>query len=140
MTPAPSPYGRDPGPERFTARTLIHVRLTDLSMLAPLTAAALDAGASRIGGMRYSARAVTDARRAALDAALADAKAGAERTALRLGGRLGRIQEIENPTDYPSSETYLQPVQDLDQPTRGLPEIRGRMNIIVVWRFLPHGA
>jgi uncharacterized protein YggE len=92
-----------PKPDGYTARNTIRVEATRLDQIGRLLDAALAAGANRIDGIDFMASTATEARRALLAAAIANARADAEEMAKAAGGSLGSLIEL-------STERPQQPV------------------------------
>lgn len=129
---ATASYGLPATGERFVARSTFRVRLTDVKQLARVTAAALDAGASRTAMFAFTSTRLSAARHAAEDSAMAEAIAEARRSAELLGGRLGTLLEV-NGGSGPAPNYY----GGQDQSVQSIPEIRGVSNYQLRWRFLP---
>lgn len=135
VAPVTSQYGQPVAGERFLARSTLRVRLSDLRQLSRVTAAALDAGASRTAMFQWSSRTLGRAQAIARDSAVVLARAEGERLARALGGRLGALRSA-NATDDGGNAGYY-PGQD--QTVQTLPEIRGRMTVNATWIFIPEG-
>ncbi len=87
----------------YIARNTIRVEVTRLDQIGRLIDASLAAGANRIDGIDFTASTATEARRALLAAAIANARADAEEMAKAAGGSLGSLIEL-------STERPQQPV------------------------------
>jgi uncharacterized protein YggE len=79
-----------PGPDGFVVRTSLRAETENISSVSQIVDSALAAGATRIG-VQYSSSKMSDARRGALTAALAAARADASAVAQAAGGTLGRL-------------------------------------------------
>jgi uncharacterized protein YggE len=77
---------------RLTNRVV--VRMRDPERVAEVVDAAVAAGATSLDGVAFRALATADARFAALQAAVADARAGAEALAAAAGATLGQVRSI----------------------------------------------
>jgi uncharacterized protein YggE len=78
----------------YSARNSVEVEIRDLTKTGAVVDAALASGATNIAGPNFFAADPTIARRAALEKAVAKARAEAEVVALAAGVRLGRVLEI----------------------------------------------
>jgi uncharacterized protein len=79
-----------PAPDGFIVRTTLRAETENVSSVGQVVDSALAAGATRIG-VQYSSSKMSDARRGALTAALAAARADAAAIAQAAGGSLGRL-------------------------------------------------
>lgn len=96
--PQPMP-GREHMPQEprisgYQASNTIVVELTDLSRIGPVIDAVVNAGANQLQGVHFSLQNDTEARAAALEKAVADARRKAEALARAAGVQLGPIMEI----------------------------------------------
>jgi uncharacterized protein len=85
---------QQPKADSYTARNTIRVEITRLDQVGRIIDASLAAGANRIDGIDFTASTATEARRALLVAAIADARADAEEMAKAVGGSLGPLIEL----------------------------------------------
>jgi uncharacterized protein YggE len=82
------------GPQQITgyvASNSVNVRLTDPAQAGDVLDAAIAAGANTTGGITFGLKDESAARRAALDAALKDARAHADAIAASLGKQVGDV-------------------------------------------------
>jgi len=80
----------------FVARNTLEVRLDDISRVGEVADAAVEAGATSIGGVRFELRDRAGAEREALRRAVEDARARAEAAAAGAGRAVDRIVRIED--------------------------------------------
>jgi len=85
---------QQPKADGYIARNTIRVEISRLDQIGRLLDAALAAGANRIDGIDFMASTATEARRALLAAAIANARADAEEMAKAAGGSLGPLIEL----------------------------------------------
>lgn len=138
VAPIANRYGEPQTTDRYAARSLLRIRLTDLTQLRRVSVALFDAGTVRLTGFRYSAAGETEARRAAYERAAAAARAQAEQIARALGGRLGELREAGS-SDADPSAMYQHYAPDQDQSAGSYPEIRGTISVNLTWTFIPGG-
>lgn len=96
-------YGPN-GPDGFVAQRVVTVTTDSLRAVPDLVAAVVSEGANRLDGLVYTVRDARPAEALALDAAVADARAKAERIAGAAGVTLGRVlavQELDTVVGYP---------------------------------------
>ncbi len=87
-------YGPN-GPDGFAATRIVSVTTDDLRRVPELVAAVVGEGANRLDGLVYTIRDERPAMLQALDLAVADARAKAERLATASGVRLGRVLSVQ---------------------------------------------
>lgn len=87
-------YGPN-GPEGYAATRIVSVTTDDLRLVPELVAAVVGEGANRLDGLVYAMRDERPAMLQALDLAVADARAKAERLAAASGVRLGRVVGVQ---------------------------------------------
>jgi uncharacterized protein YggE len=138
VAPIASRYGEAQTADRYSAKSLLRVRLTDLGQLRRVSVALLEAGTTRFTGFRYSAAGAAEARRVAYEAAAVAARAQAEQIARALGGRLGELREAGSGDADPSA-MYQHYAPDQDQSAGSYPEIRGTISVNLTWTFVPGG-
>ncbi len=90
----------------YQARNSIQVEVRQLAQVGSLIDAGLRRGATNVGGLRFFASNVTDARREALKKAVERARADAEVIAVAAGGRLGTVLEIVASPNYDGPIAY----------------------------------
>ncbi len=90
----------------YQARNSIQVEVRKLAQVGSLIDAGLQRGATNVGGLRFFASNVTDARREALKKAVERARADAEVIAIAAGGRLGTVLEIVASPNYDGPIAY----------------------------------
>jgi len=78
----------------YRATTTLTVTTQDLDKVAALIQAAVDAGANQLNGLSFSVKDTDKLLESALDLAVDDAKAKAERVANRLGAKVVRVMSI----------------------------------------------
>lgn len=82
-------------PREYVARDAIEVRLDDVTKVGPVIDAAVGAGATNIGGVRFDLQDRAVLEREALKRAVADARARAEAAAAGAGVKVASVQRIE---------------------------------------------
>jgi len=87
-------YGPN-GPDGFAATRIVSVTTDDLRLVPELVAGVVGEGANRLDGLVYTMRDERPAVLQALDLAVADARAKAERLAAASGVRLGRVVGVQ---------------------------------------------
>ncbi|SLN44085.1 26 kDa periplasmic immunogenic protein precursor [Roseivivax jejudonensis] len=87
--------GASPEPRGFEARNMLTVRVRDLERLGDVLAAALDDGATSLGGLQFDLSEPKPLLDAARRAAVSDARAKAELLAETAGTALGEVLQIE---------------------------------------------
>ncbi len=87
-------YGPN-GPDGFAATRIVAVTTDELRRVPELVAAVVGEGANRLDGLDYTMRDAQPLRLQALDLAVADARAKAERLAAASGVRLGRVVGVQ---------------------------------------------
>jgi uncharacterized protein YggE len=85
-------------PRGYVARNTIEVRLDDIARVGEIIDAAITSGANNVHGVRFDLQAREQMEREALKRATADARARAEAAAAGVGGSLGRVLRIEEPS------------------------------------------
>jgi uncharacterized protein len=88
-------------PREYVARNTIEVRIDDLARVGDVLDAAVQAGASSSGGVRFDLRDRSGAEREALRLAVADARARADAAAAGAGRTIDRIVKVEDTRDSP---------------------------------------
>jgi uncharacterized protein len=88
-------------PREYVARNTIEVRIDDLARVGDVLDAAVQAGATSSGGVRFDLRDRSGAEREALRLAVADARARADAAAAGAGRSIDRIVKIEDTRDGP---------------------------------------
>jgi uncharacterized protein YggE len=88
-------------PREYVARNTIEVRIDDLARVGDVLDAAVQAGASSSGGVRFDLRDRSGAEREALRLAVADARARADAAAAGAGRTIDRIVKVEDTRDGP---------------------------------------
>lgn len=78
----------------YRASNVVSVRLEDLADVGPVIDAGIAAGANEVQGVDFRLRDDGAARRAALKAAVADARGRAEAIAAALGGTVGAVEQV----------------------------------------------
>lgn len=87
-------YGRE-GPEGYRAQRVVTVTLDSLRRVPDLVAAVVTEGANQLQGIEYVVRDTAPSEALALDRAVADARAKAERIASASGVTLGRVLAVQ---------------------------------------------
>ena len=88
-------------PREYVARNTIEVRIDDLGHVGDVLDAAVQAGATSSGGVRFDLRDRSGAEREALRLAVADARARADAAAAGAGRTIDRIVKVEDARDAP---------------------------------------
>ena len=88
-------------PREYVARNTIEVRIDDLAHVGDVLDAAVQAGATSSGGVRFDLRDRSGAEREALRLAVADARARADAAAAGAGRTIDRIVKVEDTRDTP---------------------------------------
>jgi uncharacterized protein YggE len=88
-------------PREYVARNTIEVRIDDLAHVGDVLDAAVQAGATSSGGVRFDLRDRSGAEREALRLAVADARARADAAAAGAGRTIDRIVKVEDTRDSP---------------------------------------
>jgi uncharacterized protein len=83
-------------PREYVARNAIEVRLDDVSTTGDILDAAVQAGATSVGGVRFDLRDRAGAEREALRMAVADARARADAAAAGAGRSVDRVLRIDD--------------------------------------------
>ena len=86
----------------YVARNTIEVRIDDLAHVGDVLDAAVQAGATSSGGVRFDLRDRSGAEREALRLAVADARARADAAAAGAGRAIDRIVKVEDTRDSPT--------------------------------------
>jgi uncharacterized protein YggE len=127
----------------YIARNFVIVDVQNVSSIGTLIDAALGAGANSIGGLRYYSTRIETIRRAALESAVAHAKADAEVMARAAGGTLGGPLEITQVSDgvFPRSAMMDQVVLTAAREGAPTPVEVGEQKVTVRvstrWLFVP---
>ncbi len=107
----------------YQARNSIQVEVRRLAQVGALIDAGLGRGATSVGGLRFFASDVSEARREALRKAVERARADAAVIALASGGSLGTVLEIvaapnyDGPISYDAAPAMLMKVERAGAPT-----------------------
>jgi uncharacterized protein YggE len=88
-------------PREYVARNTIEVRIDDLAHVGDVLDAAVQAGATSSGGVRFDLRDRSGAEREALRLAVADARARADAAAAGAGRTIDRIVKVEDTRESP---------------------------------------
>lgn len=88
-------------PREYVARNTIEIRIDDLGRVGDVLDAAVQAGATSSGGVRFDLRDRSGAEREALRLAVADARARADAAAAGAGRAIDRIVKVEDTRDTP---------------------------------------
>ncbi|HUE88716.1 MAG TPA: SIMPL domain-containing protein [Vicinamibacterales bacterium] len=89
-------------PRGYVARNTIEVRLDDITRVGEIIDLAITSGANSVHGVRFDVKERDALEREALKRATADARARAEAAASGIGGAIGRVLRIEEPSrGYP---------------------------------------
>lgn len=89
-------------PRGYLARNTIEVRLDDITRVGEIIDLAITSGANSVRGVRFDVKRREALEREALKLATADARARAEAAASGVGGAIGRVLRIEEPSrGYP---------------------------------------
>ena len=89
-------------PRGYLARNSIEVRLDDISRVGDVIDLAITNGANSVHGVRFDLKQRESLEREALKRATADARGRAEAAAAGVGGSIGRVMRIEEPSGgYP---------------------------------------
>ncbi|MBW8862318.1 MAG: SIMPL domain-containing protein [Acidobacteria bacterium] len=88
-------------PREYVARNTIEVRIDDLARVGDVLDAAVQAGATSSGGVRFDLRDRSGAEREALRLAVSDARARADAAAAGAGRTIDRIVKVEDTRDSP---------------------------------------
>jgi len=83
-------------PREYVARNTVEVRVDDLAHVGDVLDAAVQAGATATGGVRFDLRDRSGAEREALRLAVADARARADAAAAGAGRTIDRIVKVED--------------------------------------------
>jgi len=127
----------------YTAATSFEITIHDLSQVAPVIVAALDAGSTTLGGLRFDASDRSEARDEALAQAVQQARHDAETIARAAGGTLGGLVELSSDQSQPLYERGVM-AMDTMQARAATPQINPQ-DITVTetvharWRFVPGG-
>lgn len=87
-------YGQN-GPEGYQAQRVVTVTLDNLRLVPDLVAGVVSEGANQLQGIQYVVRDTAPAEARALDLAVADARAKAERIASASGVSLGAVAAVQ---------------------------------------------
>ena len=87
-------YGNQ-GPEGYAAQRVVTITVDSLRIVPDLVAAVVTEGANQLQGIQYTVRDTSPAEARALDLAVADARAKAERVASASGVVLGRVVAVQ---------------------------------------------
>ena len=125
----------------YVARNTVRVELEQMERTGAAIDAALGAGANNISAMNFWSSRQDEARRNALAAAVAKAKADAEVLARAAGGGIGTLLEINTsmqPIVYPMARMEMAQAARADTPIQP-----GEQSITAVvharWQFVPGG-
>jgi len=88
-------------PREFVARNTLEVRVDEIAQLGELLDAAVQSGATSVGGVRFDVKDRAAAEREALRLAVVDARARADAAAAGAGRGIDRIVRIEDARDGP---------------------------------------
>jgi len=126
----------------FTARNSIRVRVPRVDQVGRIIDAALGGGATDISSVQFGAASIEDARRAAMTAAVQQARADAEVIARAAGGRLGRLISLSaNSGMPPGYGPYME--ARLTASDGGVPTVLSPRDLLVTaqasgrWEFVP---
>ena len=109
-------YDRDTRIETYRAVNGVQVRLEDVTRAGAIIDLAIDAGANRIGSIRFTTSEQDDARHEALAMAVARARADAEVMAVAAGGRLGALLEVTTDWSYSRNNVeYMEAITVAEQ-------------------------
>jgi uncharacterized protein YggE len=124
----------------YVASNSVQVETAKLSLVSRIIDTALQAGANNIAMVQYTLANSRDAKRAALAAAVEDARSQAESLAAAAGGRLGELQELnavsQRVIPYMANEVAMARMQAAETPisSRDIPVYA---SITARWRFVP---
>ena len=125
-------------PRGFVARNTLEVRVDDVARVGEIADAAVEAGATSLGGIRFDLRDRDAAEREAVRLAVQDARRRAESAAAGAGRAVDRIVKIEDsrsesvpPGRIAFARTEASPVTDV---TPGMIEIRSSVTLTVTMR------
>jgi uncharacterized protein len=133
--------GQAPRTTSYLVTNTVTVDLKRIDLVGPVIDAALANGANQINSLSFGIIAADSARRAALSAAVAKAKADAEVMARAAGGSLGSLIELV------AGETYMPPprpmmamARTMQSPGEGVPVEPGeevvRAGVTARWQFV----
>jgi uncharacterized protein YggE len=136
-------YDKNSRPTGFIARNSVRIQLGSIAGVGAIVDAALAGGATQVLPVQFAGSRTGDARRAALNLAVTEARLDAEAMAAAAGGSLGRLLSLSSTTGGAPSQTYYQTVMA----TGGLsaapspPMLPNDLTITAVvngrWEFLP---
>ena len=95
----------------YVARNTVRIELEDIDRSGPVIDAALGAGANNISAMNFWSSRQDEARRNALAAAVAKARADAEAIARAAGGTLGTLLEVSTQQQFIPRPMYAEMAQ-----------------------------
>jgi uncharacterized protein len=139
------PPNRQPQPAGFVASTTIRAEVRRLKDLGRVMDAAIAAGATGIGGIQFLASNTDEARRAAMNDAVRQAKADADVIARAAGGSLGRLISLNSGSiPQPVGREIQMRGADMARVvsgSAGTSIVPGELNITATvfgrWEFLP---
>lgn len=100
---------RDRGPEGYRAYRIVSVTTDSLRIVPELVASVVEEGANRLDGVAYTLRSAAEYRNRALDEAMTQARAKAERMATAAGAELGEVISIQERTVTPYNPSAIYP-------------------------------
>lgn len=125
----------------YQASTSFEITMHELSRVAQVIVAALDAGGTRLGGLRFDASNREEARHEALRRAVQQARRDAETMARAAGGTLGTLIELSSDQSQPRYEMRAA-TMDAMQVRGATPQINPQdisvtETVHARWRFVP---
>ncbi len=127
----------------YVASNAVRVETKQLDLVSRIVDTALEAGATTVSGLSYSASDTRDATRQALAAAVRDARAQAEAVATAAGGTLGALIEMSAQQNRPGPVPYMQVRLTGRSEGAETPLMPGEITISATvsarWRFVPGG-
>ena len=138
-------YDKDGGSPRVAAYVVtntVHAESRRPEQAGAIVDAAIGAGANMINGLSFYASSIDEARRQAIDAAVASARADAEAMARAAGGTLGALLELStNGPTVPPRPMYDMAVRSKAMMAEATPVNPGLQTVTVFvsarWRFEP---
>lgn len=125
----------------YVATNAVRVTTKQLELASRIIDTALEAGATTVSGVFYSASDTKDARQQALAAAVADARTQAEAVASAAGGRLGELLEMNAQQSMPRPVQYMQVRVAGATEGAATPVMPGMITVSATvnarWRFVP---
>lgn len=124
----------------YAAATSIEITIRDLALVAPVIVAALEAGGTTLGMLRFDSSEREAARQEALRLAVAEARRDAETIARAAGGALGDLVELSTDQARPMYEPGPAPFVAMEaraaQPQVNPRDITVSATVHARWRFV----